>query len=103
MYYGAGNVEGAFEDLPEEEVSERIKEASLFMVSLDKMNKMVVVKVEPEDSAADRGKHLARLTTIIDSFNRRLKTTKPELYPSAELAHIILEGKLPDETPSAQG
>ncbi len=103
VYYSRIPGNGNFEDLPEEEVAELIKEASLFMVALDKMNKMVVTKVEEALTIASQVKNLDRLQAIIDGFNKRLKTTKPELYPSRELAHVILEGKMPNEKTSSQG
>lgn len=97
MYYGSEKRTLKFEELDEGTQQLWADQASYALIALDKLDKMIVKKVLPEEQTNTRARHLERLTVIINEFNKGLKTTRPELYPSGELAHRILEGKLPGE------
>lgn len=77
--------------------------AAAALISLDKLNKMIVPKVDKADLEQDRNKHIDRLTAIIDAFVRKVKTlrcpkcgstadSRSALFPSKELSYRILDG-----------
>lgn len=105
IYYG-----GKSKDLPKfETASESDQEfystiALAALIALDKMNKMVTVKVENKDVELNRNKNVFALTGIIENFVKNLKVIKcpkcgshaeirPLIFPCTELANRIWDGK----------
>lgn len=104
-YYGIHGTKTAFESLPEAERDTWARMAGTVLISLDKLNKMVVVKVEPEETEERRLKNVALLKDIVSQFVQGVKTVRcprcgssadlrPALFPCEELAFRILEGKV---------
>jgi hypothetical protein len=95
IYYAEiGNTGAAFESLEKDDRALWIMRANAAIIGLDKMDKMIVRKVLPADSWEQRSKNLDILTRIIESFIKTVKTTKPGMFPSGELAARILDGKV---------
>lgn len=95
-YYEEPRTEGdsktiiTFDKLTEEESERYIKQARAFLIRLNKLNMMIVPITQIQQRVENDKKNLELLTRIIDSFVKGLNTTKPALFPSAELAHRIL-------------
>lgn len=92
LYYEASGTDKPFEKLPVEEVGLWLKRGVAIVQHIEKINLEVVPMGSKQQVKEDDIKYLERLTLIIDKFVKGLNTTKPGLFPSAELAHKILRG-----------
>ncbi len=77
-----------------EEIKPWFERALAILQHIEKMDMMLIPKTEIKAKAESEAKNLEILTQIIDGFVKKLNTAKPELFPSAELAHRILDGKI---------
>jgi len=95
MYYDEkADLRGkSFESLPKVESEPYIGRAGRILLAIDKMDYMLVPKVTQEELEARRRSRIDNLTRVIAEFVKGLKTTKPELFPYGELAHVILAGE----------
>ena len=80
-----------YEELEEKEQSPWLRQVLDILLAIDKLNMMLVKKVSQEESEQKERKNIEILTQIISDFVKGLKTTKPSLFPSEELAHRILK------------
>ena len=81
-----------FEELLEEECSQYLEQAKAFLLRLNKLNLTVVSIADVQEKKQSEQKNLEILTEIITQFVNKLNTTRPALFPSLELAHVILAG-----------
>lgn len=63
------------------------------IIGLDKLNKMIVVKVLPEVAADRRRKNIDIFTARTKEFFSRLKRIHPDMFPYEEFAIWFLEGE----------
>lgn len=80
-----------FNEIPEEEKKKWFKRAVGVYSALDKMNLMTVPKVDINKVNLDKRKDFNALVITIQTFMKKIKTTKPNLFPCEELAYKILE------------
>ncbi len=90
MFYDECGTEKKYEELVEEEKVIRVKKTVNIFAHLDKLNMCVKPKVDETKVVVDEKKNLDTLTVIIATFLKKIKTTKPALFPCRELAHKIL-------------
>jgi hypothetical protein len=82
----------AFEKLTEAEQQPFIMQAIKVLQALDKLGLVAQPKPDKKKENATEAQNLDILTDLIEAFVKTLKTTKPGLFPSRELAARILEG-----------
>ena len=102
-YYNIHGTKIKYESLPDSEQKGWRDIAAAVLVGLDKLNKMVVLKVTPQESEGVRNKNIEVLTKIIQDFVMGLKSIKcpkcgseaelrPLIFPCTELAHRVWNG-----------
>lgn len=92
MYYAESGTSKQFESLTAEELKPWFDKAVAVLGCIEKMNMVLVPRTQIKDDEESEKAYLERLTLIIQGFVKSCKTTKPALFPSAELAHRILNG-----------
>jgi hypothetical protein len=75
-----------FEKLTEAEQDPFLKPAGKFLIYLDKLNLVPGPKVDLKKQNVLDSLNTEELKDKIDAFVKKLKTTKPSLFPSMELA-----------------
>lgn len=91
LFYLDKGVKTQFETASAEVMADYRNKSAAVLAHLSKMDLTLAnVKVSAEAEKAGK-KSLEAVTLIIKKFVSGLKTTKPALFPSEELAHKILE------------
>jgi hypothetical protein len=83
----------SFEKLTEAEQAPYVTPATKFILYLDKLNLMIAPKTDRKAEIAIANQNLDTLTDQIEAFVKTIKTTKPGLFPSRELAARIMAPK----------
>lgn len=81
-----------FEKLTEAEQAPYTMQAIKVLQALDKLNLVAQPKSDRKKEIMTENQNLDILTDLIEKFVKGLKTTKPGLFPSRELAARILQG-----------
>jgi len=80
-----------FDNLSSDEVKPYLAQAVRTLQAVDKLNLMLVTKKSEAERAETRKKNIETLTKLISEFIKKLKTTKPDMFPCEELAHYLLK------------
>lgn len=89
-YYATG-LKKPFEKLEKENQEQFVKEAVGILDAIEKLNLMLVARVDPKVAEERRRSLHDRLTSVIKNFNRGIKSFKPDLYPAEELAWQMIK------------
>lgn len=91
LFYEANGVEKQFESLSAKEMKPWINKAMVVLAYIDKMDLALAKRVSTKEAEASRRRDVDALTKEIEDFVKGLKTTKPGLFPAAELAIRIVK------------
>jgi len=100
LYYAGGNGPMvSFDEVPENKQNEYLKHATLAIVCLDKMNKMVVPKVSADEQFKIRIGRIDKVEEVVRTFINTLnKPVKPSsianYFPVHELAARIVDARI---------
>jgi hypothetical protein len=96
MYYEQTKSKQAWENLTDDQKGPYISQAASALIAIDKINKGVYSKVDPNAALAERMACKEKILEIIQSFVKTLKHPPriAEHFPSEELSMRILEGRI---------